>query len=197
MFRNIVIATIFFLSACTTSQPNNISNICSIFREKDDWYDHAKDAQKKWGTPVHVMMAIMHKESSFRADAKPPRKQLLGMIPWKRPSSAVGYAQALDGTWEEYEDEAGGFGASRSDFEDAIDFIGWYTNKTNKKNGVSKWNAEHQYYAYHDGHGGYNRGSYKKKAWLRKVARKVDSLARTYRVQLNKCKDSLGGGWFF
>ena len=41
-------------------------------------------------------MAIIKQESSFIADAKPDRRKLLGFIPWKRKSSARGYAQAID-----------------------------------------------------------------------------------------------------
>ena len=64
------------------------------FEEKDDWYDDAADARDEWGSPIPVMMAIMHQESRFQADAKPPRKKLLGFIPGSRLSSAYGYSQA-------------------------------------------------------------------------------------------------------
>ena len=50
-------------------------------------------------------MAIIRQESSFDPNAAPERNKLLGFIPWKRPSSAKGYAQAVEGTWEEYKKE--------------------------------------------------------------------------------------------
>ncbi len=69
------------LVGCTTSQPRNINDICEIFEEKDGWYDDAADARDEWGSPIPVMMAIMHQESRFKAKAKPPRKKIFGFIP--------------------------------------------------------------------------------------------------------------------
>ena len=40
-------------------------------------------------------MSFVYQESSFKADARPEREKILGFIPWFRPSSAVGYSQAL------------------------------------------------------------------------------------------------------
>ena len=50
--------------------------------------------ESKWGTPPHIAMAIMKQESSFVADALPPRAYLLWVIPWGRVSPSYGYAQA-------------------------------------------------------------------------------------------------------
>ena len=61
------------LSSCATSPPRNADNICDIFEEKDDWYDAAADMRDNWGVPIHVPMAMMYQESSFRSDALPPR----------------------------------------------------------------------------------------------------------------------------
>jgi len=46
------------------------------------------------------------------------------------------------------------FGTDRDDFGDAINFIGWDGNYSQKKIGVSKWHAYNQYLACHEGHGG-------------------------------------------
>jgi hypothetical protein len=164
-----------------------VNNICSIFDEKSGWYGDVKDASERWGTPVHVLMAIIRHESSFRADAKPARTELLGFIPWTRPSSAYGYAQALDTTWDEYEDAAGGWFADRDDFDDAVDFVGWYTAESHRKLGISKWDARAQYLAYHEGHGGYARGTYKRKRWLMNTANRVQRTANNYAAQLKRC----------
>lgn len=123
--------------------------------------------------PVHVPMAMMYQESSFKHNAKPPRTRLFGIIPWKRPSSAYGYAQALDGTWEEYKRTAGNMLSSRSNFGDAIDFMGWYIDRAHRQNKISKWDAYNQYLAYHDGIAGWRRKTYTKKPWLMSVARTV------------------------
>lgn len=185
------------LLGCSSAPPSNVDNICSIFRENDDWYDDSVDTYEKWGVPVHVQMAIIHQESKFRAEAKPERTKILWVIPWTRPSTAYGYAQVLDETWDWYKDKTGNRWADRNDFDDAIDFVGWYSNISHKKLGISKWDAEKLYLAYHEGHGGYKRKSYRKKPWLVKVAAKVGRKAEKYRAQYAKCKHNLDSGWSF
>ncbi len=197
VFKFVTFSVFLTLLGCSSSPPSNIDNVCSIFRENDDWYDAAVDTYEEWGVPIHVQMAIIHQESKFRAEAKPERTKLLWVIPWTRPSSAYGYAQVLDETWEWYKDKTGNSWADRNEFDDAIDFVGWYGNISHKKLGISKWDAEKQYLAYHEGHGGYKRKSYRKKPWLVKVAAKVGRRAAKYRAQYAKCKHNLDSGWSF
>jgi hypothetical protein len=186
------------LSACTASPPRDVNNICAIFREKDDWYDDTAEARDDWGSSIPTMMAIIHQESKFQADAKPPRKKVLGFIPWSRLSSSYGYSQAQTATWKEYKRSAGRFGADRDDFADSVDFVGWYNHQSKKRSGISLHNTYGLYLAYHEGHGGYNRATYQKKKWLMKVARKVEARAGTYQAQLANCEEELkkGGGLF-
>jgi hypothetical protein len=191
-------ALLLICAGCTTSPPQNINNLCEIFFEKDDWYEAAADARKEWGSPIGVMMAIMHQESRFVAKAKPPRKKIMGFIPGPRPTDAYGYSQALGSTWDGYERSAGRYFADRDDFADAIDFIGWYNDQSYRRSGIAKNDGYRLYLAYHEGHGGYNRGSYRKKQWLVDVARKVDRKAKTYSGQLRGCEEDLkSDGWFF
>ena len=200
MLSRICLAVVLLslLPACTTVPPTRTDNLCSIFREKKGWYDDAADSRKEWGSPISVMMAIMYQESRFVAKAKPPRKKILGFIPGPRPSSAYGYSQAKKTTWEEYKRSAGRYGADRDDFEDAIDFIGWYNEQSNRRSGIAKNDAYRLYLAYHEGHGGFNRGTYRKKKWLVKVAEKVRDKASRYRSQLLQCEKELkrSGGFF-
>lgn len=187
------------ISACGHYRPANVNNLCSIFRGEIDWYEDALDANKRWGAPIWVMMAIMHQESRFVDDAKPDRKWFLGIVPLPRGSSAYGYAQAQDPAWEDYKKATGRGGADRDDFDDAIDFIGWYMHATQRQLGISKWDAHKQYLAYHEGRGGYKRGTWKKKAWLVKVADKVKNQAASYNSQYKGCKAELDDkvdGWF-
>jgi hypothetical protein len=175
-----------------------VNNICSIFREKDNWYGDAAEASEDWGSPVAIMMAIMHQESRFRADARPPRRKILGFIPGPRPSSAYGYSQAKTGTWNDYKRDAGRWGADRDDFGDAIDFIGWYNYQSNRRSGISPQNTYALYLAYHEGHGGFNRQTYVGKTWLLDLARKVEARAGSYGAQLAACEEELrtGRGFF-
>ena len=189
------IATLVFMSGCSTSPPDNINSSCDIFEDKDDWYDDALDSYQRWGVPIHVQLAIIYQESRFVHDAKPPRRKLLWVIPWTRPSSAYGYGQIKDSTWDWYRDSTGNRWADRDDFEDVVDFIGWYASVSHRKLGISKWDAYNQYLAYHEGHGGYKRKTFRNKDWLIKVARKVDQRAKDYGAQLKRCESSLDKGW--
>lgn len=186
------------LSGCATAPPKNQSNLCEIFREKPGWYDDALDMQEEWGTPVQVAMAFVKQESSYRHDARPPKDYLLGFIPWGRVSSAYGYAQAQDPAWEDFQD-ATGHGGSRTDFADALMFIGWYTHETQRQLGVSKWDSYNQYLAYHEGRGGFKRKSYQAKPSLIKIARRVEQQAKDYGWQLKQCRQELedNRSWFF
>ncbi|MBL4583961.1 MAG: transglycosylase SLT domain-containing protein [Pseudomonadales bacterium] len=189
-----VALTALLLAGCASS-PTKTDNICDIFAEKRGWYAAAIDASERWGGPVTIPMAIMYQESSFRADAKPPMRYFLGFIPYGRASSAYGYAQVKTGTWADYQKDIGSSFRDRDDFEDAIDFIFWYMDKSQKRNGVSKWDGYNQYLNYHEGHGGYARGSYKNKTWLKRVAKKVDTRSKTYSAQYRQCKERLDRGW--
>ena len=81
--------------ACSARPPRNTEDICDMFGNRRGWYRAAKKASEKWGVPIHVQLAIIHQESRFRAKAKPPRRRILWIIPGPRPSSALGYTQAL------------------------------------------------------------------------------------------------------
>jgi hypothetical protein len=190
LLLSVSLFSVMLLNSCA-SAPAKPNNICDIFEEKRAWYRATKSAAKRWGGPVHVPLAMMYQESSFINDAKPPMRWFLGFIPYGRGSSAYGYAQAQDGTWSDYQREAGSIFSDRDDFDDAIDFMFWYMNKSQRLNGVSKWDARNQYLNYHEGHGGYARGSYKNKAWLINVAAKVDRRSKTYAAQYSQCKKQL------
>ena len=182
-------------SGCATA-PENVEDICAIFEEKGGWYKDARKSEERWGTPIHVQLAIIHQESTFDFNARPPRKKLLGFIPWKRPSDAYGYAQALESTWARYQKETGRRYADRNDFDDAIDFVGWYTNKSQEVAGISKWDPYNQYLAYHEGQTGYLNKSYRSKGTLKKSARRVEHRAKEWGAQLQRCEDDLDDGWW-
>jgi hypothetical protein len=194
----LLVGLLLCVSACTTSPPRDVNNVCAIFREKDDWYDDAAHASQLWGSSIPVMMAIINQESRFEASAKPPRTQIFGVIPGPRPSSAYGYSQAKTSTWNEYERAVGRWGADRDDFADAIDFVGWYNRQSQIRSGISLQDTYGLYLAYHEGHGGFNRATYLQKPWLMSVARKVRDKANSYQAQLPGCEAEFksNGGLF-
>lgn len=166
--------------------PRNQNNVCAIFDQRPGWREAVEASAKKWGAPAPVQMAIIWRESSFRSSVRPPKKTFLG-VTTGYASSAYGFSQAIDGTWDWYKRDTGNRGADRTDFEDATDFVGWYMARTRRANGVGMNDAYNQYLAYHEGHAGHRRGSHNKKGWLLDTAQKVASQAARYRGQFRNC----------
>ena len=186
--KNLFILILFFFTSCS-SIPQNTSDGCSIFSERYLWYKHAKKAEKKWGTPINLQLAIIKMESDFDWLAKPARQKLFKVIPYKRPSSSFGYSQAIDGTWRQYKNETGNKYALRTRFKDSVDFIGWYTSKTEKILKISKKDTFKQYIAYHEGWGNYK--NYKSNQKVILLSKKVENYSNKFKKQLNKCSKSL------
>ena len=186
---NKIIILIFTLFTACSSIPKNTSNSCSIFDERYFWYKYAKKTEQKWGTPIYVQLAIIKMESDFDWLAKPPRKKLFKIIPFKRPSSSFGYSQAVKGTWEQYKNETGRKLASRANFKDSVDFIGWYTNKSKSILKIPLDDSFKQYIAYHEGWGNFK--NYKGNEKVINLAKRVEKQSNIYKQQLAKCKNSL------
>ena len=187
--KNIFFASLVLLLAACSSIPKNTSNSCLIFDERYLWYKHAKKAEAKWGTPIYIQLAIIKMESDFDWLAKPARQKIFKVIPFKRPSSSFGYSQAVKGTWEQYKRETGNKLARRTRFKDSVDFIGWYTNKTESILKISKNDAFRQYLAYHEGWGAYK--NYKSNQKVIGLAKKVENQSNRYKSQLKKCQKKL------
>jgi hypothetical protein len=182
---------LMFLASCgggNFSAPRNLDDACAIVGERPAYFRAMQDSERKWGVPVSVQMATIHQESKFVGNARTPHRFVLGIIPMGRQSSAYGFSQALDGTWEEYQQTEGGRRAKRDRIEDAADFMGWYMNESAARLGISKYDANAQYLAYHEGRTGYANQSYLGKPWLVEVAAKVQARAELYAAQLSSCR---------
>ena len=186
-----------FIVACTTIKPYMSVDSCILFKEKKSWYKATKKSYDKWKVPISLQLAIIRQESSFQQFAKPKRKKILGIIPGSRPSSAFGYAQVTNPTWNWYKSSTGNKNASRANFHDITDFIGWYVEQSNKILGLSKKDAFNQYLAYHEGHNGWKNQSYKSKKWLIETAKIVEINSNKYNSQLNQCEKELNKKGFF
>ena len=178
-----------FLSACGHDRPpSSTVDACRMQSERPQWFAAMRKTEAKWGVPVSVQLATIARESSFVADAQPTKRVGIGFFSREVPrSSAYGYAQALEGTWDDYRADTGRRGADRDDFADSSDFIGWYMNSAQRVNGVPVHDAYNQYLVYHEGKAGYARGTYRSKAWLPDVARDVQVWAARYDAQLAAC----------
>lgn len=192
MNRFLKLAIVGLVASCggggNYKAPRNLDNACAIVAERPAYLRAMKDAQRRWGIPIHVQMATIHQESKFIGDARTPHRYALGIIPMGRQSSAYGYSQALDGTWDDYRSQTGNRRAKRDDIHDATDFMGWYMNDSTRILGISQLDAGSQYLAYHEGRTGFNRGSHRAKPWLMSVASKVQARSELYSLQLASCR---------
>lgn len=181
---------LLFVAACGSSNysaPRNLDNACSIVEQRPHYLSAMKRTERRWGVPVAVQMATIYQESKFIGNARTPVQYTLGVIPMGRQSSAYGYSQALDGTWDDYQKEHGGRGARRDSIDDATDFMGWYFKQTEEDLGISLVDAKNQYLAYHEGRTGYRRGSHNAKGWLLRISDEVANRAILYDAQLRSC----------
>ncbi|MBC7164886.1 MAG: lytic transglycosylase [Roseovarius sp.] len=188
---------LFVLSSCGGgtgygTSPRELDNACAILDERPEYARAFRASERRWGVPAHVQMATIYQESKFVSDARTPYRWTLGVIPTGRISSAYGYSQALDGTWEEYLADSRRYGARRTDIHDAADFIGWYMAQSSERLGIARDDARSQYLAYHEGRTGFARGSHAAKPWLMRVADEVDARAARYRAQLGTCRAGRG-----
>ena len=190
MKNNIFFKILFFcLIVSCSSIPTNTSDGCLIFSERYFWYKYAKKTEKKWGTPINLQLAIIKMESDFDWLAKPQRQKIFKIIPYKRPSSSLGYSQAVKGTWKQYKEETNNKFATRTRFKDSVDFIGWYTSKTKKILKIPVKDSFRQYIAYHEGWGNYK--NYKSNSKVISLAKRVEKQSRIYEEQLNSCRNKL------
>lgn len=192
LYRLAASAAVLLVLSCGGSDrrakgpPTNQDDICAIFQQRPEWRDAIYASARKWGAPVPVQMAIIWRESNFRANVRPPKTSFMG-VPTGHISSAYGFAQAIDGTWDWYRKDSGNKRADRTRFEDAADFVGWYMAKSWNSNGIGMNDAFNQYLAYHEGHAGHRNGSYRSKAWLLDTASRVAEQTVRYRGQLRTC----------
>ena len=181
---------LFFLTACS-SIPKYPQNACKIFGEKYFYLKYTRAASKKWGVPISSILAVINKESGFKRFAKPERKKIFKVIPYRRPSSSLGFSQAVNKTWDLYKEENNKPRALRISFKNSSDFIGWYFWKTNKINKISFTDTRNMYLNYYLGWQGYKNGIYKKDKNSIIFAKSVEKQAKIYKNQLQECKTIL------
>ncbi len=189
--NNLIYFIIFFFLVSCSSVPKYPQSACKIFDQNYLWYKSAKKSSETYGAPIHIILAIVNKESGFNRWAKPKRTKLFKVIPYKRPSSSFGYSQAVKKTWELYKTETDNSLALRTRFKDSVMFIGWYMSKTNKINKIPLNDSYSQYLNYYLGWGNYAKKVYKtdKKAII--FAKSVEKQSKIYKSQLRECRKSL------
>ena len=189
--KNLIFFLFFLLIASCSSVPKYPQNACKIFGEKYFYLKYSRASSKKWGAPISSILAVINKESGFRRFAKPKRKKLFKIIPYRRPSSSLGFSQAVNKTWDLYKKENNKPSALRVSFKNSSDFIGWYFWKTNKINKISLTDTRNMYLNYYLGWEGYRNKVYKKDQKAIIFAKKVEKQAKIYKNQLQECKSVL------
>ena len=187
--RLMLINLIFTANACSIFPTKKASqdHACSLIEINRAWKRAVIKTESKWGISPGMQLSFILTESNFRPRAKTQRTYFLGFFPTGRLSSAFGYAQAIDSTWETYQKSTGNRFSSRTNFADSVDFIGWYANETSQRLKIKKSDVTNQYLAYHQGHRGYSRGAYKNKPNLIEIAKKTNKNAFKYDKQLKNC----------
>ena len=168
--------------------PRDLDNACSILQQRPGYSQAFRATERRWGVPMHVQMATIYQESKFVSNAQTPYRFRLGVIPVGRQSTAYGYSQALDGTWDEYKSATGRWSARRNNIRDASDFMGWYMARSRDELGIPLTDARNHYLAYHEGRTGFRRGTYNSKSWLLRVSADVAQRANLYQAQLANCR---------
>ena len=187
---NLLFFLLLLIASCS-SVPKYPQNACKIFGENYLWYKSVKKSSETYGAPIHIILSFVNKESGFNRWAKPKRKKLFKIVPYKRPSSSFGYSQAINKTWELYKQETDNPLALRARFKDSVMFIGWYVNKTHKINKIPLNDSYRQYLNYYLGWGNYAKKVYKTDKNAVLFAKSVEKQSKIYKSQLRECKKSL------
>ena len=189
--RNFIYFIVFIFLVSCSSVPKYPQNACKIFGEKYFYLKYTRAASKKWNVPISSILAVINKESGFKRFAKPKRTKIFKIIPYRRPSSSLGFSQAVNKTWELYKKENNKPIALRISFKNSSDFIGWYFWKTNKINKVSLNDTRNMYLNYYLGWGAYKNKAYQNDKKDIIFAKSVDKQAKVYKNQLQECKSIL------
>lgn len=159
--------------------------ICCVVNANWGWKHDLNATAKRHGVSPGLVMSVMFNESSFKRYARPESNKLWGWFPYQR-SSAYGYAQIKDETWQWYRMHNPGWFQSRTQFSDAADFIGWYYGLFIKRFPGNASDSDF-YLAYHEGLGGFQRATYEQKTWLVEKSKLVAERADQYNQQLSAC----------
>lgn len=167
---------IVILSGCFGSTVKQNLQICEELDDTDDWVEPAMLAQKKYGTPLALSLALLELPLS-ELDKK-----------HVRPRAA---------DWDEYRIRSERWDASPNSPEDAIDFIGWFTQQTVKRNKIGWQNVKEHYLALRLGHGGLQRFDQALYADLALQAKGVELRAKRWSGELNSCQEQWQGeSWY-
>ncbi|MCP4588775.1 hypothetical protein [Pseudoalteromonas sp.] len=172
MLRRVVkvlplLALVMGLSGCFGSEVRQQLNICEELDNYDEWIEATVSTQLKYGTPISLSLALLELPLSDL-----DKKHV-------RPRAA---------DWDEYRIRSERWGASPHEAEDAVDFIGWFTQQSGTRNSISWDDVSAHYLALRLGHGDYQRFDKSKFPELNQQAQQVELRAQRWQRELTACK---------
>lgn len=175
----------FFLSIAL-AYASCSADMCAYYARYPKRYKVQKQYEGASGLSMIDVHTLLELESSVTPYAVPWKKQKrFGLTVLKAQSSAYGYAQVLNATWQDYEQSYPGFWLYRSNFYDSIHFAHWYRNAFHSS---LKASTLYEFYLlYHDGPGRYQRGD----ASSLSLAKKAHARTNVQRKIWEDCKKSV------
>ena len=165
---------LILISLSLFSIAGHAESVCTIIKQHPDWLKSAKAVSKQYGVPVSVQLAIIKEESNFQGDAQ------------NAHSTATGFAQVLNKSWAVFE-KATHQHRSRSNFDAAVTYIGWYAAQVEHRTDINPNNAYKLYLAYHEGIGGYHHLQKHPKPQVTALAKQVAQNAKLYSQKIISC----------
>ncbi|MEE2769616.1 MAG: transglycosylase SLT domain-containing protein [Pseudomonadota bacterium] len=188
---SLIFIILFTLVGCAPQKVTKKEDVCEVYNKNFNWYRSAVRAQNKYHIDANIIMAVMAQESNFTYNARPQKNYVFNFVPWGYKTSARGYAQVIDGAWDDYKKQTNQWFPSRHSFNDACDYVGWYLNKASKRLHINRNDSYHLYLAYHQGLTGYKRHDEKHDQKLNLIAKKVQKNTQRYQSEFKQCKNSL------
>lgn len=189
--KGFYLVVIIALSACSPEKVTRTDDVCDIYNKNYDWYRSAIRAQNKYNINASTIMSVMAQESNFKHNARPQKRYAFYVLPWGYETTAQGYAQVINGAWDDYKKANSKWFPSRNNFNDASDFIGWYLKKASRELNINKNDNYHLYLAYHQGIKGYRRHEEKHNKQLDLIAKRVNQQALRYDKEFKHCQTNL------
>ncbi|MGB0206143.1 MAG: hypothetical protein ACPF9K_14030 [Neptuniibacter sp.] len=164
------------LSGCFGSGSKSEPSICQLLEENEEWAQPLVLAQNKYGTPLSLTLVLLEQPLS-ELDKQ--------------------HIQPRSADWDEYRIRSENWGASQKSPYDAVDFIGWFSRESLKRNKISWNDVSAHYLSYRLGHGAYHRFEPEKYPELVQQAERIEQKSNLWQQQLKNCKPQLQEkSWF-
>ena len=146
-----------------TPSQQEVADACLLLKQNRPWHEALRDTARNWGAPMGFQLAVIKQESSFDGE-RPAASRRPPMVRARRRRTRV-IGQGLQpgariprGRCTRRRPATGAPAATTS--ATSSDFIGWYFSTTGKRTGLGQFDYKGHYLAYHEGAGGYLKGTW-------------------------------------